>query len=139
MPVDLEVVPPILRKGQYTYDVQNDRLDKVDINSPTHERTTEDVQAKQPVEEIPTISLRRFTRTIQTFTKYSVHDYIFQTDMGEPECYEMAIKDDNKDEWIEAIQDKMHSSLYKNHTFELVKSLEGRKALKNKLVFRIKH
>ncbi|KAJ4728570.1 Retrovirus-related Pol polyprotein from transposon TNT 1-94 [Melia azedarach] len=41
------------------------------------------------------------------------------------------------DECIEAIYDEMRS-LHENYTFELVKLSEGRKALKNKWMFRIK-
>ena len=40
-------------------------------------------------------------------------------------------------EWLEAMQDEMNS-LYENDTFELVNLPKGKKALKNKWVYRVK-
>ena len=59
------------------------------------------------------------------------------TDAGEPSCYEEAMSDENKEEWSEAMQDEMNS-LYENDTFELVNLPKGKKALKNKWVYRVK-
>ena len=42
-----------------------------------------------------------------------------------------------KDEWFEAMKEEI-VSLHKNHTFELAKLPKGKKALKNKWVFRLK-
>ena len=50
------------------------------------------------------------------------------TDGGEPECYVDAMEDENKKEWIHAMQDEM-KSLYKNNIFELVKLPNGKKKL----------
>ena len=47
------------------------------------------------------------------------------------------MSDENKEEWSEAMQDEMNS-LYENDTFELVKLPKGKKALKNKWVYRVK-
>ena len=53
-------------------------------------------------------------------------------------CYEEAMRDENKEEWSEAMQDEMNS-LYENDTFELVVNLpKGKKKLKNKWVYRVK-
>ena len=43
---------------------------------------------------------------------------------GEPECYEEAMEDEHKDQWIEAMQDEM-MSLHENHTYELVNLPKG--------------
>ena len=59
------------------------------------------------------------------------------TDGGEPECYEEAMEDEHKNQWIEAMQDEM-KSLHENHTYELVKLPKGMRALKNKWVFKVK-
>ena len=47
------------------------------------------------------------------------------------------MSDENKEEWLEAMQDEMNS-LYENDTFELVNLPKGKKALKNKWVYRVK-
>ena len=57
------------------------------------------------------------------------------TDSGEPENYQEAISNEHEEEWLKAMQEEM-KSLRKNHTLELVKLPKGRKALKNKWVFK---
>ena len=47
------------------------------------------------------------------------------TDGREPECYAEVMEDENKKEWIDAMQDEM-KSLYENNTFELVKLPKGK-------------
>ncbi|KAL5838732.1 hypothetical protein ACOSQ3_015901 [Xanthoceras sorbifolium] len=59
------------------------------------------------------------------------------TDRGEPESYNEAITDQHKTEWLKAMQEEM-KSLHENHTFDLVKLPQGKKALKNKWVYKIK-
>ncbi|KAD5961373.1 hypothetical protein E3N88_12846 [Mikania micrantha] len=48
-----------------------------------------------------------------------------------------AMEDEHKREWVEAMQDEMNS-LYENNTFELVKLPKGKRALKNKWVYKLK-
>ena len=43
----------------------------------------------------------------------------------------------NKMKWVDAMQDEM-KSLHENHSFELVKLPKGKRALKNKWVYRVK-
>ncbi|WP_222429782.1 hypothetical protein, partial [Cobetia crustatorum] len=59
------------------------------------------------------------------------------TDGGEPEDYSEALADEHKREWLKAMQEEMES-LYKNHTYDMVKLPKGKKALSNKWVFRKK-
>jgi len=59
------------------------------------------------------------------------------TDGRKPECFEEAMESDHKKEWFEAMNDEM-KSLYDNQTFDLVKLPEGRRALKNRWVYRVK-
>ncbi|KAJ0535983.1 putative RNA-directed DNA polymerase [Helianthus annuus] len=47
------------------------------------------------------------------------------------------MEDEHKREWVEAMQDEMNS-LYENNTFELVKLPKGKRALKNKWVYKVK-
>jgi ATP-binding cassette subfamily B (MDR/TAP) protein 1 len=58
-------------------------------------------------------------------------------DANEPSCYEEAMSDEHKNHWLEAMKDEM-SSLHENNTIELVKLRKGKKALKNKWVYRLK-
>jgi len=59
------------------------------------------------------------------------------TDREEPECYEEAMEDENKNQLIEAMQDEM-KYLHESHTYRLVKLPKGMRALKNKWVFKVK-
>ena len=47
------------------------------------------------------------------------------------------MEDENKMMWVDAMQDEM-KSLHDNHSFELVKMPKGKRALKNKRVYRVK-
>nr|GFB82954.1 retrovirus-related Pol polyprotein from transposon TNT 1-94 [Tanacetum cinerariifolium] len=47
------------------------------------------------------------------------------------------MEDKHKKEWFEAMQDEMNS-LHENNTFELVKLPKGKRALKNKWVYKLK-
>ena len=54
-----------------------------------------------------------------------------------PECFEEAMSHQHKNEWVKAMQEEM-KSLNKNYTYGLVKSPKGKKALKNKWIYRLK-
>jgi len=60
------------------------------------------------------------------------------TDGGEPENFQEARVYEQKDRWNKAMQEEI-DSLHKNNTYDLVKLPKGRKALKNKWVFRLKN
>ena len=60
------------------------------------------------------------------------------TDGGEPECYDEALRDENSSKWELAMKDEM-DSLLGNQTWELIELLEGKKALHNKWVYRIRN
>ncbi|KAK0597504.1 hypothetical protein LWI29_025988 [Acer saccharum] len=98
----------------------------------------DEVQDDQDVPEVPPdVPLRRSTRDCQPSTWYSVDEYVLLTDGGELECYAEAMEDEHKTEWVDAMQDEM-KSLHENHKFELVKLPKGKRALKNKWVYRVK-
>ena len=59
------------------------------------------------------------------------------TDEGESETYQEAILHKSKKKWVKAMQEKVRS-LLENHTYDLVKLPQGKKALRNKWVYRLK-
>ena len=81
--------------------------------------------------------MRRTSRVPRPSSRYSPHEYLLLTDGGEPSCYEEALSDQHKDQWLDAMHDEINS-LYENSTFELVNLPKGKKALKNKWVYRLK-
>ena len=81
--------------------------------------------------------MRRSTREHQPYPRYSPNKYVILTDGGELETYQEAILHENKKEWVKAMQEEMRS-LLENHTYDLVKLPKGKKALKNKWVYRLK-
>jgi hypothetical protein len=85
----------------------------------------------------PRPEARRSSRDKRPSTRYSQEEYVTLTDQGEPQSYKEAINDTHKEEWKQAMQEEMQS-LQENHTYELVKLPKGRRALKNKWVYRIK-
>ncbi|KAK0585008.1 hypothetical protein LWI29_022138 [Acer saccharum] len=89
-----------------------------------------DVQATQAESAV-----RRSTRTPIPNRKYL--QYMLLTDAGEPECYDEAYQGKDASKWELAMKDEM-KSLISNQTWELAKLPEGKKALQNKWVFRIK-
>ena len=62
---------------------------------------------------------------------------VLLSDGSEPECFADAMEDEHRKEWMKAMQEEM-DLFHKNHTYELVTLPKGKKALKNKWVYRIK-
>jgi len=87
--------------------------------------------------EPPQVQIRRSNRKREPSTRYPSDDYVTLTDEGEPECYLEGIESEEKKKWLDAMQDEM-KSLYDNHTFDLVKLPKGKKALKNRWIYRVK-
>ena len=97
--------------------------------------------AKQVDEELPLPPyeppLRRSTKERQPSTRYTPNEYVMLTDGGEPKTYQEAILHKSKKEWVKAIQEEVRS-LLDNHTYDLVRLPQGKKALRNKWVYRLK-
>ncbi|KAL9253449.1 Retrovirus-related Pol polyprotein from transposon TNT 1-94-like protein [Drosera capensis] len=72
------------------------------------------------------------------FTRYPSDEYVNLTDGGEPECFEEAMNSEEKQKWQDAMEDEM-KSLHNNHTFDLMKLSKGKKALKNRWIYRVKY
>jgi len=62
---------------------------------------------------------------------------VLLTDGGEPESYQEALEHEHKREWLKAMKEEL-KSLHENHTYDLVKLPKGKRALKNKWVFKLK-
>ncbi|PKI31536.1 hypothetical protein CRG98_048071 [Punica granatum] len=56
---------------------------------------------------------------------------------GEPKCYDKAVAHEHKEYWWKAMNKEMNS-LCENHTYDLVKLPQGKRALKSKWVYRLK-
>ncbi|KAJ0865779.1 putative RNA-directed DNA polymerase [Helianthus annuus] len=136
---DLDPVPPQHSEPHNEDDIQHDEQHGTDNHDiPEQQELDEGPHPELPVPGMPTfIPLRRSTRNRHPSTRYSADEYVLLTDGGEPECYEEAMEDEHKREWVEAMQDEMNS-LYENNTFELVKFPKGKKVLKNKWVYKVK-
>ena len=59
------------------------------------------------------------------------------TNEGEPETFGKVKEDAHSRKWLSAMQDEM-DSLHENHTYELTELLKGKRALRNKWVFKLK-
>ena len=59
------------------------------------------------------------------------------TDEGELPCYDEAIADEHREQWLNAMQDEM-DSLHENYTYDLVELPKGKRALRNKWVYKVK-
>ncbi|WZZ37770.1 hypothetical protein YC2023_034029 [Brassica napus] len=104
------------------------------IMDPNGDEGEEEVQLEPEEEHEP----RRSGRERRQSVRYYRDEYVNITDEGEPQSYKEAIGDTHRDEWVEAMQDEMQS-LHDNHTYELMKLPKGKRALKNKWVYRLKH
>ena len=81
--------------------------------------------------------LRRSNREHKPSTRYPSLEYLLLTDGGEPESFQEAQTHKDRGSWMKAMQEEMES-LQKNNTYELVKLPKGRKALRNKWVYKLK-
>ena len=81
--------------------------------------------------------LRRYTRELQPSTRYPPNEYVMLTEGGEPETYQEAILHESKKECVKARQEEVRS-LLENHTYDLVKLPQEKKALRNKWVYILK-
>ena len=104
-----------------------------DVPGGTPEQPVEQAAPQPPIES----ELRRSTRQRRPSERYPPHEYVMFTDEGEPQSYQEAVSHEHNEEWMDAMQEEMNS-LHENNTYELVMLAAGKKALKNKWVFRLK-
>ncbi|RDX81881.1 hypothetical protein CR513_37392, partial [Mucuna pruriens] len=72
----------------------------------------------------------------QSSTKYPSDEYVTLTDGEEPKCYQEAMESEERQKWLNAIQDEI-KSLHDNHTYDLVKFPKGKKVLENRWIYRV--
>ena len=95
--------------------------------------------ASQVDQSTPVAEVHRSSKIIRPPQRYSpALNYLLLTDGGEIECYDEALQNENSSKWELAMKDEM-DSLLRNQTWELTELLEGKKALHNKWVYRIKN
>ncbi|KAL6336690.1 hypothetical protein AAG906_036004 [Vitis piasezkii] len=104
---------PCVFIGYVEDEAHDDQHDMGDVETPTQVEVDDDVHEQSPA-EAPSI----------------FH-------LEEHESYVEAMKDENKMKWVDAMRDEMES-LHENHSFELVKLPKGKRALKNRWVYRVK-
>ncbi|CAL1399907.1 unnamed protein product [Linum trigynum] len=136
---NLELVPPTPAPTEVGEEVQHDQPEIVEPNAHVEVQPEDaDDDGQPPAIEGSPVRTTRSSRISRPSTRYPETEYVSLTDGGEPESFTEAMNDEDKQRWIEAMQDEM-DSLYDNNTFELVKLPKGKRALKNKWVFKIKH
>ena len=81
--------------------------------------------------------MRRSTRECRPSTRYPSFEYILLVDEGKLECFQEVESHKDKQSKMKAMQEEMNS-LHKNKTYELVELPKGKKALRNKWVFKLK-
>ena len=79
---------------------------------------------------------RRYTRERHPSTRYPPNEYVMLIDRGEPETYHEAILHESKKEYVKSMQEVR--SLPENHSYDLVKLPQEKKALRNKWVYKLK-
>lgn len=115
----------------------HDTPDIVDAphDAPLEEEVHE--QGEQPTPPVDDVQVRRSIRDRKPSSKYTSSEYVLVTGVGEPESFQEVLSNEEKDLWLEAMQEEM-DSLKKNQTYELVKLPKGKKVLKNRWVFKNK-
>ena len=139
-PVSLPTVPE-----QIVDDIQTNQQTVGDAGTPMFidAGDDDDINNGEEPDQLPQADIApqapvwRTTRARQPSSRYPSSEYVLLTDGGEPESFEEAMEDEHKKEWLEAMQDEM-KSLLENHTFDLVKLPKGKRALKNRWVYRVK-
>ena len=108
----------------------------VDDGMPESDQVVE--QGEQPPQQvISKPQIRRTNRESRPSSKYPSSEYVLITDEEEPENFQEVQTHADKVSWMKAKQEEMHS-LLKNDSYELVELPKGRKALRNKWVFKLK-
>src|SRR4051812_282068 len=84
---------------------------------------TKDVVEKEVDQEVESVEqpiasneLKWFTHDKRPYVRYPSNEYIFLTDGGEPKSFKEVLEDENKKDWMDAMEDEMQS-LCENNTF----------------------
>ena len=121
----------LIRRGHLSRYVASEGWDRVQPQPP---RQPTPVQHQPPLGEIHVIS-RGFAGGGESSSARKAH--LRNIRSREPESFQVQSHNE-KDCWIKAMQEEMNS-LWKNDTYELIELPKGRKAQKNKWVFKLKN
>ena len=95
-------------------------------------------QGEQPIPpEIEEPQVMRSTKDHCLSTRYPTSEYVLITNEGELESYQEVQSHKDKHSWMKAMHEEINY-LHKNNTYELVKLPKGKKAFRNKWVFKLK-
>ncbi|KAL9261585.1 Retrovirus-related Pol polyprotein from transposon TNT 1-94-like protein [Drosera capensis] len=145
-PVRLPVHDLDTAEGNVQHAVQHDYVDDqqlgedldVPINDIEEQLELPQDESHDEAPEPPQVQPRRSIRQKQPSIRYPSDEYVTLTDGGKPECFKEALDSEEKQKWQDAMKDEM-KSLHDNHTFDLVKLPKGKKALKNRWIYRVKY
>nr|KYP54197.1 Retrovirus-related Pol polyprotein from transposon TNT 1-94 [Cajanus cajan] len=117
---NLDNVDGSVQPGEQHDDVDDQQLGggldvPIDDDQEEHEMSHDENIDDAP--EPHQVQLRRSNRQRQPSTRYSSDEYVTLIDGGEPECFEEALESEEKQQWLDAMQDEM-KSLYDNHTYD---------------------
>ena len=107
------------------------------MEQPDQTEQPDQIEPSQADQEEQEPQERRSTRVRQPSRRYFSDDYVTLTDEGEPQSFIEAIETNDKEKWMQAMEEEIQS-LKENQTYDLVKLPDGRRALKNKWVFKLK-
>ena len=138
--MNITINPPLQFTGEEDAQNEGDILEAIPDDSdeesiPSQEHDDQGEQFTGQENEQP--QLRRSNREHKPSTRYPSLEYLLLTDGGEPESFQEAQTHKDRGSWMKAMQEEMES-LQKNNTYELVKLPKGRKALRNKWVYKLK-
>ena len=135
----------MLKEEKHQKDVSDSWADSIEVeldtsNTPQGEVTIEKSLQSETAIEAP--QLRRSHRTRKKPKRFRDEDedlvaFTLVTENDEQLCYQEATLDENQNNWLDAMNNKMNS-LRRNQTWDLVKLPEGKKAIGCKWIFRKK-
>jgi hypothetical protein len=144
-PINLDPIPPLENYRENEIEDIGDAENEPPIINGLNEEVTDGnrnygdnedmVEDYEDEEQVPQV--RRSFRIPKPQTKYPAMEFVLLTDGGEPESYEEAMMDNHKEEWLKAMQEELQS-LHENLTYKLVVLPKGKRALKNKWVYKLK-
>lgn len=124
-------------KTKYDYDIQVEEDENDDIWDPDDDAEECDYKgaeiSRDVIEDCRRLRDRITLNAPQKFEDYVTH---LPTSFQEPETFNEAIKSDQKDQWMEAMNREM-KALHENKTWDLVNLPQGKKAISNKWAYKI--
>jgi hypothetical protein len=83
--------------------IDNGSTEGVTDGNGSNNHSEDMIEDSEDEEQVP--QLRRSFRIPKPQTKYPATEFVLLTDGGEPECYEEALMDNHKEEWLKAMQE----------------------------------